>query len=201
MDDDSPPLKTLHRTLPSSTQRPSRTTLSYLNIDLLVHILSRSIFHPAITLIFYLCIAAVHKHREPIAYAVLYWSAFLCLVEIVLYLNRRISFGPPRDVHWEDEVVVVTGGASGLGRTLMEGLVMRGVKVAVLDVKGIDAEAEELRDGATGELCWVECDVGDETAVRKAVEVVVDEVSCAFSRALSVAHERLFPISLLAIAD
>lgn len=78
---------------------------------------------------------------------------------------------------WENEVVVITGGGSGLGRVLMESLVMRGVKVAVLDVKGIDREAEELRDGATGELVWEVCDAGRLEEVERAVRRVVKEVS------------------------
>lgn len=94
-----------------------------------------------------------------------------------MYVNRRVAYGWPRKVDWEREVVVITGGGGGLGRVLMESLVMRGVKVAVLDVKGMDREAEELRDGATGELCWVECDVGDGEAVERAVNRVVEEVS------------------------
>jgi hypothetical protein len=129
----------------SSTQSISKPWHAHVNLDLVLYILSRSVFHPAITLIFYLCLAALHKHKEPISFYVLYWSAFLCVMEILFYLNRRISFGPPRDVDWESEVVVITGGGSGLGRRLMEALVMRGVKVGVLDVRGIDREAEELK--------------------------------------------------------
>lgn len=94
-----------------------------------------------------------------------------------MYVNRRVTYGPARKVDWENEVVVVTGGGSGLGRVVVESLVMRGVKVAVLDVQGMDAEAEELAEGATGELCWVECDVARLEEVEAAVGRVVEEVS------------------------
>ena len=166
-------------TLPSSTQMPAKPFYAHINLDLIVYILSRSVFHPAICLIAYLCIAAIHKHREPVAFYTLYWSAFLCVVEILLYLNRRIAFGPPRDVDWESEVVVITGGGSGLGRVLTDSLVMRGVKVAVLDIKSADTEAEELRDGR-GDLLWEQCDVSRLEDVQRSVKKIVDEVSAAF---------------------
>ena len=184
LDPDAPPpayatttTSTHTTTLPSSTQTAQRPWHAYITLDLLVYIASRSVFHPAITLIFYLCIAALHKHREPIAFYTLYWCAFLCIVEILLYVNRRVSYGPARKVDWAEEVVVITGGGSGLGRVLMESLVMRGVKVAVLDTKIEDGESRELKEGAPGSLCWEVCDVGILEEVERAVGRVVKEVS------------------------
>jgi NAD(P)-dependent dehydrogenase (short-subunit alcohol dehydrogenase family) len=170
------PSTKVHTHLPPSTQLRQRTFQSYVTFDLIVRILSRSIFHPAICLIAYLCVAALHKHRTNVAYGLLYWSAFLMGIEILLYLNRRVAYGPPRTVDWNEEVVLITGGASGLGRILMEGLLMRGVKVAVLDVKDQDSEARDLSDGAPGELSWLTCDVSDPTAVQKAIDRVTGEL-------------------------
>lgn len=49
--------------------------------------------------------------------------------------NWRISSSPPTGSwDWPKEIAVVTGGCSGIGLALVEGLTARGVRVAVLDV-------------------------------------------------------------------
>ncbi|RMZ87915.1 hypothetical protein DV736_g4857, partial [Chaetothyriales sp. CBS 134916] len=146
----------------------------HLSIDLLARVLARSIFHPAIVLIFYLCIAAMHKHRQPLAFYTLYWAAFLAVIDVLVWLNHRLTYGPPRAVTWDDEVVVVTGGGSGLGRVLAESLVRRGVKVAILDVRAADGEAAELME--SGDLVWEVCDVTRRDQVGCCVDAVVERL-------------------------
>lgn len=49
--------------------------------------------------------------------------------------NWRISSSPPHGTwDWPNEIAVVTGGCSGIGLAIVEGLAARGVNVAVLDV-------------------------------------------------------------------
>lgn len=49
--------------------------------------------------------------------------------------NWRISSNPPdKTWDWPNEIAVVTGGCSGIGLALVDGLTARGVRVAVLDV-------------------------------------------------------------------
>ncbi|RMZ79541.1 hypothetical protein DV737_g3353, partial [Chaetothyriales sp. CBS 132003] len=144
------------------------------DIDLLARVLARSIFHPAIVLIFYLCIAAMHKHRQPLAFYTLYWAALLAAVDVLVWLNHRLTHGPPRPVNWDNEVVVITGGASGLGRVLADSLVRRGVKVAILDVQAADGEAAELME--SGDLVWEVCDVAQRDQVGRCVDAVVERL-------------------------
>ena len=85
---------------------------------------------------------------------------------------------------WEKEVVVITGGGSGLGRLIAEVLGRRGVAVAVLDVRepeggGVEEEEEGWR--------WYRCDVsrrGRVEGVRGVIErdVCMDSDCCSNAR-------------------
>lgn len=147
----------------------------YINLDLLILILVNSVFHPYITFIFYLSQAALHLHRQPLAYYTLCYTAVLAVVEMAVYVNQRITYGKHRVVEWEKEVVVITGGASGLGRVVAEMILRKGGKVAILDVKVPDEEAEDAME--RWDLLWETCDVGRREDVERAVASVVDEVS------------------------
>jgi hypothetical protein len=168
---------------PSTSKLPSATSTAHLTpkpwykhvtLDLLLLILANSIFHPWITLVFYLCLASIHKHKTPLAFYTLYYTAGLAVVELSIWLNHRVTYGKHRAVNWEDEVVVITGGAQGLGRTLAEMVLRKGGKVAVLDVREVDEGAREEME--RWDFLWERVDVADEVQVREAVERVVQEV-------------------------
>ncbi|EXJ81568.1 hypothetical protein A1O1_07632 [Capronia coronata CBS 617.96] len=158
---------------PSPLARP-KPWYRHITLDLLLQILANSVFHPWITLIFYLCLASIHKHREPMAYYTLYYTAFLAVVEMSGWINHRITYGRHRRVEWEKEVAVITGGGSGLGRVLAQMFLRKGAKVAILDVKEPDAQVEEEME--RWDLIWVKVDVGGLEDVRMAVDRVIDEL-------------------------
>jgi 2-hydroxycyclohexanecarboxyl-CoA dehydrogenase len=70
-----------------------------------------------------------------------------------------------------DRVAVVTGGASGMGRSICEHLVRRGDAAAVFDLKGAEEAADELR-AQGGRALGVTVDVADRTAVDTALHQV-----------------------------
>ncbi len=72
-------------------------------------------------------------------------------------------------MEFEDQVAVVTGGASGIGRAVARGLAARGARVAVLDVDAAGAEAVAAEIGGMA----VETDVTDAAGVRAAVARVL----------------------------
>lgn len=96
------------------------------------------------------------------------WATFITLCWMANIINQRIAHGMPREVDLSEEVIVITGGASGLGMLVAEVYGMRGATVAVLDVN--DMENTEAR-GVT----YYKCDVSDKAQLAKvAVEIERD---------------------------
>ncbi len=153
--------KTMATPAPPASDKP---WLSYLTIDLLVHVLNRSIFHPYIAWLIPLCLRAAAKPYEaPEFIAACVWAGAVTLLAILQVVNKRIAYGLPREVDWDEEVVVITGGANGLGKILAEMYGMRGASVAVLDVAKPEQESEGFES-----VQFYTCDVGDAAAVQKA---------------------------------
>lgn len=104
----------------------------------------------------------------------MYWSmvytAATCILFILRQINRRVGYGRKRTFEWADEVVVITGGSSGLGLLIAEVYGMRGVSVAVLDVK--EPEGGEARN-----VEYYKCDIGDKKQVAEAAKQIQEDVS------------------------
>ena len=79
-------------------------------------------------------------------------------------------------VELTDSVVVITGAASGMGRSMALEFADEGASVVVVDVDedGIGSVVEEI-DGAGGEAIGVHGDVTDSDSVEAVVERAVDE--------------------------
>ena len=104
------------------------------------------------------------------------WAAALTLVFFLKLLNKQVAYSQTREVDLSEEVIVITGGASGLGLLLAETYGMRGASVAVLDIKTLE-EGE-----ATGVRSYL-CDVSAPSQVAKVAAQIEKDVS--------------FPLSLL----
>ena len=100
------------------------------------------------------------------------WAGLVTAYNILAIFDYRIANGPARPVDLEEEVVLVTGGASGLGGLIAEIYGMRGISVAVLDVK--KPAGENQIEGVE----WYECDVSNIEDVQRAKDRVVKDV-CA----------------------
>ena len=69
----------------------------------------------------------------------------------------------------EGSKILITGGARGLGRTLVEGLLQDGAEVGVVEKDS--ASCEGLAQDFSGKLRVWECDVSDAAQVEKAVSL------------------------------
>ncbi|GAB7337914.1 hypothetical protein MBLNU457_4302t1 [Dothideomycetes sp. NU457] len=104
--------------------------------------------------------------------SVLVGALIYILDDLLPSLNERIAWGKARILDWENEVVVVTGGSSGLGRVIVDTYRMRGVRVAALDVNPFKAESDEGMES----LKFYQCDVGDMDAVQRAMQMIEREL-------------------------
>ena len=140
-----------------------------LSIDLLLKVLNVTFLHPFVAWIIPLCMRAQAmpwSHtaiQVAIGYAALLTSLFFARI-----LNKQIAYSKPRKVDLSEEVIVITGGANGLGLLVAEVYGMRGATVAVLDVK-------ELESGEARGVTAYKCDVGDKDQLAKvAIEIERD---------------------------
>lgn len=144
----------------------------HITLDLVVHLLQRSIFHPFIAWLIPLCQRAVGAPADSTQYlTACAWATFITAFWILSYIDAKLAYGKSRDLEWDEEVVVVTGGASGLGKILAEMYGMRGASIAVLDVQNPDKESEGLAG-----VEYYPCDVGDAEQVAKAKEQIEKDV-------------------------
>jgi len=85
------------------------------------------------------------------------------------------------------KVVLVTGGASGIGRASALLFARHGAKVMIADLPGADSAAVVAEIGrAHGEAAWVSCDVTDHSAVKSMVAETVKRfgrLDCALNNA------------------
>ena len=162
-----------------SFQPPPSRELSWakpLSIDLILKVLNVTFLHPFVAWMVPLCMRAQAMTWTATAMQVaIGYASLLTALYFLGVLNRQIAYSKPRKVDFSEEVIVVTGGASGLGLLVAEVYGMRGATVAVLDVK--DLEAGEARG-----VSVYKCDVGDKEQVAKVAVEIERDVSSSTSR-------------------
>lgn len=140
------------------------------SVDLVLKVLYVTFLHPFVAWIVVLCFRAESMAWEavPLRVAVVY-AALVSAGWALSALNRRIAFGLPRPVDLSEEVIVITGGASGLGLLIAEVYGMRGASVAVLDVQAME-------NGEARGVTFYPCDVTDKAQVLQAAADIERDV-------------------------
>ncbi|KAG6007494.1 putative secondary metabolism biosynthetic enzyme [Claviceps maximensis] len=152
--------------MPPAPPTPRDSWFAPLSIDLLVKVLHVTLLHPFVSWMLPLCLRAqTVRWDAPRMIGSVAWACLVTLGWMAGLVNQRVAYGLPREVDLSEEVIVVTGGASGLGMLIAEVYGMRGASVAVLDVRG-------LENGEARGVTVYRCDVGD----RKRVAEVALEI-------------------------
>lgn len=173
------PPKQLFVTTPTRQQQTPqpKTWQDHLTLDLLLKILNRTILHPWVAWILVLCLRAqVTPYTDRAFILATGYAILLTLLAVAKAVNQRIAYGLPRTVNLSEEVVVITGGASGLGLLIARVYGLRGVSVAVLDVKEV-AEVDEW-DEISG-VEYYQCDIGNRKEVERTARRIEKDV-CLF---------------------
>ncbi|KAJ5647679.1 hypothetical protein N7490_004051 [Penicillium lividum] len=169
---------------------PPHPWTHYLTLDALLKVLSRTLFNPFLAWILVLCLRAqVTPPTHPAWVISVGYAVFLSLLFIAGTINHRVAHGLPRTVEPEREVVLVTGGASGLGLLVAQLYAMRGIRVAVLDIREVgEKEAEEIFGEDVDVRCYA-VNVGERKALEDARKKILKElgtptiiINCAAAR-------------------
>ncbi|KAI2788626.1 hypothetical protein POX_e06647 [Penicillium oxalicum] len=174
----------------SSLQAPSATKpWSYhLTLDTLLGVSKRTILSPFIAWVIVLCLRAQVTPTTDLEFIIsVAYATILTLLLIARIINHRVAYGVPRTVDPANEVVLVTGGASGLGLLITQIYAMKGTSVAVLDIKEM---GDKEQDEVFGEnVQYIQCDVADHRAIVTAKEKIKQElgtptiiINCAAAR-------------------
>jgi hypothetical protein len=150
--------------------RPSSPWYSYITIDLIVDAGKKTIFHPFVAWMLPLCLRAVTIPYSHLSFQLTTaYASLLTFVYLFTAWSNGYAFGSPREVDFDDEVVVITGGASGLGLLIADFYRMRGASVAVLDVQKLSDDDESGVNSYT-------CDISDPAQVSQAAELIRNDV-------------------------
>ena len=99
------------------------------------------------------------------------WATIITLITLFDKFSHKLAYGMHREVDLSEEVIVVTGGASGLGLLIAEVYGMRGATVAVLDI------ADELENPEARGVTYYKCDVGDRKRLQEVSAEIERDVS------------------------
>jgi NAD(P)-dependent dehydrogenase (short-subunit alcohol dehydrogenase family) len=144
------------------------------DVDLVVKVLSHTAFSPFFLFfppIFFYSLGQ-KLNDTPVLVTSVYWvlvsSFWLLKWYSRLYRNQgNLLFGPG-SVDWGEQIVLITGGASGVGELLANTLAVRNVAVVVLDVKPIVTENYNIT--------YYKCDVTKLEEVEAVAKKVIEEI-------------------------
>ncbi|KIK04704.1 hypothetical protein K443DRAFT_675718 [Laccaria amethystina LaAM-08-1] len=145
-----------------------------LDVDLFVKVLANTAFSPFF--VFFIPLFYVFQGLKVTHPVVLLWSAYYVAISVFwfvkwysrLYRNQGSLLLGPGALDWGEQIVVITGGSSGVGELLANTLAVRNVYVVVLDVKPIITENYNI--------IYYKCDISKWEEVEAVAKKVFNEI-------------------------
>ncbi|KAJ7129414.1 retinal short-chain dehydrogenase/reductase [Mycena epipterygia] len=157
-----------------TSQEDGSPVFDSLDIDLFVKVFANTLFSPFFVMLiptFYIFQGA--KITDPIVVVSGAYYVFVALFWLIkwvsrLYSNQGSLFYAPRPFDWGDQIVVITGGSSGVGELLANTLAVKSVTVVVLDVEPIQTENYNI--------AYYKCDVSKWEEVEAVSKKIIEEI-------------------------
>ncbi|KAG8955569.1 hypothetical protein FRC04_007560 [Tulasnella sp. 424] len=143
------------------------------DVDVFVKVVSNTMLSP----FFAIWVPIFYKSQGlPWTSPIIFWS---CLYVLSVFLFRGLRsidrrwrngtlFGSGDRIDWSEQVVVITGGAGGIGGLLANTLAIRGVTVAIMDVVPLVTENHNIE--------YYKCDVSNYDEVQHVAAKIVEEL-------------------------
>ncbi|KAL7412303.1 retinal short-chain dehydrogenase/reductase [Mrakia frigida] len=159
-------------------ERAHHLVFDSFNVEIIIKVLKLSVFSHFFAIFVPLTIRGQGYpwFSTPTVYGMIY-AGLVCFFHLASHL-LTIATSPkpyllqPGFVDWQDQIVLITGGASGLGGLLAETLAMRGVRVVVLDVRKGEWEGEV----GVHNISWYQCDVSKKAEVDACAKRIREEI-------------------------
>ncbi|KAF9098084.1 hypothetical protein BGX23_007076 [Mortierella sp. AD031] len=136
-------------------------------IDFVLHMLNASIFHLSFPFLLIPLIKLYgFPYESPAFLIAALYGVFLFVIRIAYYVHER-SQRRDGKVDWDDEVVLITGGASGIGYLLAEMLAIRHITVVVLDIHPVKTALD---------IESYICDVSDPEDIARVAKEIREDV-------------------------
>ncbi|KAG8826528.1 hypothetical protein FRC19_008687 [Serendipita sp. 401] len=148
----------------------STAAVDHLDLDLLVKVASHTVFSPFFTFFIPLIYKSVgHYWTDTTLLLPTAWFLLMTTIWLLRFVtNKWRNAGTPGRLDWGDQIIVITGGSSGVGALLAETLAMRQCTVVVLDLKPIDTEHDNIN--------YYKCDISNGKEVEAAAKKIEREL-------------------------
>lgn len=158
----------------STPQEPSQVFDDF-NVDLVVKVLSHTAFSPFFT--FFIPLFYLSQGEQITSKSVIYSASHCAAVSAfwfikwisLLYRNQGNLFFAPEPLDWSEQIVVITGGSSGIGELLAKTLAVRYVRVIVLDI-------EPIQQTENYNITYYKCDVSKWSEVEAVARRIKEEI-------------------------
>ncbi|WWC68968.1 uncharacterized protein I206_102904 [Kwoniella pini CBS 10737] len=145
------------------------------NIDVVIKILSSTLFSPFFVIFLPVTFLSQTHSSHPAFIASCAWTFSICMIATLTHIDRIYKSGgnwlfAPKKLNWDEQIVLITGGGSGIGALLAETLALRNIPVVVLTKD--EPKFETPNDNINTYIC----DVSDYKSVQAVAEKIRKEV-------------------------